>query len=391
MAQRLKTDWILFSAVVGMTSFGLLMVYSASSYNAGVAQSSADAGMAQRFHASWYYLIRQLAWATAAVVAMMTLKKTNYRKLQNPAVAFGALGVALLLLACVYFADTKHHRWLHLGGVGLQPSELAKPALVLFVAFFVTWRARAINSWRYTLIPAAVAVGLVIFAVIVPDLGTAAVLAAAALAVFFVAGLEWRYCFIVAGLAFVGLCVAVWHEPYRLKRVVQWVDPDMKVISKIDPMGWIKARMAKATVVENTVYQGDQSKVAVGAGGAFGLGLMNGRQKLLYLPAAHTDFIYAVVGEELGLLGTVALAMGFGVIFWRGLRAAWRTRDDFGRYLALGATVVVVVQALINISVVLGLAPTKGIPLPMISYGGSSLLSTLALMGILMNVSEHAG
>jgi cell division protein FtsW len=142
--------------------------------------------------------------------------------------------------------------------------------------------------------------------------------------------------------------------------------------------------------VADTGYQGDESKVALGVGGGFGLGLMNGRQKMR-LPQAHTDFIYAVVGEELGLFGATALAIGFGVIFWRGLRAAWRARDDFGRYLALGATVVVVVQALVNMTVVLGLAPTKGIPLPMISYGGSSLLSTLALMGILMNVAEDAG
>jgi cell division protein FtsW len=418
MAQRLKTDWILFGAVVAMASFGLLMIYSASSYKAGTAQTSykagtaqpfanagmshspvdagpaepsGSAGMVQRIHSGWNFLIRQLGWAALAVLAMMTLKKTHYRKFEDPAVAFGALGVASLLLILVYFLDSGHHRWLRIWFVGLQPSEIAKPALVIFVAYFVTWRARAINNARYTLIPAAVAVGGVIFAVIVADLGTAAVLAAAALVVFFVAGLEWRYCAIVAGVALAGLIVAIWHEPYRLKRVVQWVDPEMKVISKIDPKGWIKARIAKATAVDNTKYQGDQSKVAVGAGGLFGAGLMNGRQKLSYLPEPHTDFIYAVVGEELGLFGTVALALGFGVIFWRGLRATLRARDDFGRYLALGATVVVVVQALINMSVVLGLAPTKGIPLPLISYGGSSLLSTLALMGILMNVSEHAG
>jgi cell division protein FtsW len=321
---------------------------------------------------------------------MMTLKRTDYRSLRNPAVAFGVLGVASVLLILVIFLDPAHHRWLRVGPVGLQPSEVAKPALVIFVAFFVTWRARAINNPRYTLIPAAVFTGAVISAVVVPDLGTAAVLAAAALVVFFVAGLEWRYCSIVAGVALVGVIVAVWYVPYRLKRVVQWVDPEFKVIPKIDPQGWIKARMAKATTVADTGYQGDESKVALGVGGGFGLGLMNGRQKMR-LPQAHTDFIYAVVGEELGLFGATALAIGFGVIFWRGLRAAWRARDDFGRYLALGATVVVVVQALVNMTVVLGLAPTKGIPLPMISYGGSSLLSTLALMGILMNVAEDAG
>jgi len=135
----------------------------------------------------------------------------------------------------------------------------------------------------------------------------------------------------------------------------------------------------------------EQSQIAVGAGGVGGVGLMNGRQKLLYLPEAHTDFIYAVAGEEMGLIGTAGLLAGFLVILWRGLRTARRIPDDFGRYLALGVTVVIVVQGFINMSVVLGIMPTKGIPLPMISYGGSSLVSTLALLGILMNVSEHAG
>ena len=385
MAQRLKTDRILFGAVVALVSFGLVMIYSASSVHAW----SPQPGAPLQFRSIWYFTVRQLAWAVAAMALMMTLKKTDYRKLQTPAVAFWTLGVASLLLILVYFLDPEHHRWVRFGGpFGLQPSELAKPALVIFVAFFVTWRARAINNPRYTLIPAAVVIGAVISAVVVPDLGTAAVLAAAALVVFFVAGLEWRYCFIVAGIALMGLGVAIWHEPYRLKRVVQWVDPQYKVIDKVDPRGWIRARVALATAVADTSYQGGESQVAVGSGGVFGLGLMNGRQKLL-VPQAHTDFIYAVVGEELGLFGAAALAIGFGVIFWRGLRAVLRTRDDFGRYLALGATVVVVVQALVNMTVVLGLAPTKGIPLPLISYGGSSLLSTLALMGILMNVSEH--
>jgi len=149
--------------------------------------------------------------------------------------------------------------------------------------------------------------------------------------------------------------------------------------------------MEKSLTTRDTGYQSLMAKIAVGDGGPAGLGLMNGKQKLLYLPEAHTDFIYAVVGEEMGLIGSAGLLIGFSVIFWRGMRAAWLMRDDFGRYLALGVTIVVVVQGMINMSVVLGLMPTKGIPLPMISYGGSSLLSTLVLLGILMNVAEHAG
>jgi cell division protein FtsW len=300
--------------------------------------------------------------------------------------------VSLFLLVAVYFLDPNNHRWLRVGGpLGVQPSELAKPALVVFLAFFVTWRARAINNPRYTLVPAAMAVGLVILAVVVADLGTAIVLGAAAALVFFVAGLEKRYCAIVGALAMLGLIFFVFSKTYRLARVVMFFDPQFKIIEKFDRKGTIKTRLQESLVTRDTNYQLEQSKIAVGAGGPLGLGFMDGRQKLLYLPEAHKDFIYAVAGEELGMIGSVGLLLGFSIIFWRGIRATLRINDDFGRYLALGLTVVVVVQGFMHMSVVLGMMPTKGIPLPMISYGGSSLVSTLASLGMLMNVSEHAG
>ncbi|HEV3331345.1 MAG TPA: FtsW/RodA/SpoVE family cell cycle protein [Bryobacteraceae bacterium] len=380
MAQRLKTDWILFATVLVMVSFGVLILYSASSIMAEL-----------RYGSTWHFVVRQVAWAAVAIIAMMTLKRTHYRKFQNPAVAFSAIGIALLLLALVYLLDSAHHRWLRVGPIGLQPSELAKPALVIFLAFFVTWRARAINNARYTLAPAALAVGLVILAVVVADLGTAVVLGGAAAVVFFVAGLELRYCAIAGTVALIGVCLFVVKEPYRLARVVKFFDPEFKIVQKFDPQGRVKSRLEKSLTTRDTNYQLQQSKIAVGAGGVAGLGLMQGRQKLLYLPEAHTDFIYAVASEELGLIGSVGLLVGFFMILWRGWRTTFRMTDDFGRYLALGVTVVIVVQGLINISVVLGMMPTKGIPLPMISAGGSSLLSTLASLGILMNVSEHAG
>ena len=380
MALRLKTDWILFLTVLVMVSFGMVILYSASSIMADL-----------RYGSAWHFVVRQAAWAVVAVVAMMTLKRTPYRKFQNSAVAFTAVAIALLLLGVVYLVDTAHHRWLRLGPMSLQPSELAKPALVIFLAFFVTWRARAINNPRYTLVPASLAVGLVILAVVVADLGTAVVLGATAAVVFFVAGLELRYCALVAAVASVGVMLFVVAQPYRLARVVKFFDPDFKIVSKFDPEGRIKSRLEQSLATRDTNYQLEQSKIAVGAGGPLGLGLMNGKQKLLYLPEAHTDFIYAVAGEKLGLVGSVGLLAGFFVIFWRGLRTTVLVEDDFGRYLALGVTVVVVVQGLVNMGVVLGMMPTKGIPLPMISAGGSSLLSTLASLGILMNVSEHAG
>ena len=380
MAQRLKTDWILFSTVLAMVSFGMVILYSASSIMAQL-----------RYGSAWHVVVRQGAWAVAAVLLMMTLKRTPYRKFQSPAVAFCAIGIALLMLGLVYLTDSAHHRWLRLGPMSLQPSELAKPALVIFLAFFVTWRARAINNPRYTLVPASLAVGLVILTVVVADLGTAVVLGGTAAVVFFVAGLEPRYCAIAGAVAAIGVVLFIVAEPYRLARVVKFFDPDFKIVERFDPQGRVKSRLEKSLTTRDTNYQLEQSKIAVGAGGPLGLGLMNGKQKLLYLPEAHTDFIYAVAGEELGLVGSVGLLLGFLVIFWRGLRTTVLVRDDFGRYLALGVTVLVVVQGLINMGVVLGMMPTKGIPLPMISAGGSSLLSTLASLGILMNVSEHAG
>jgi cell division protein FtsW len=386
MAYRLKTDWILFGAVLAMLLFGMLILYSASSIMAK---------LDTRYGSSWYFVVRQVGWAVVAIGIMMTLKRVSYHKFQNPAVAFGAISIAILLLFAVYFLDPAHHRWLRapgaLGFLGVQPSELAKPALVIFLAFFVTWRAPAINNPRYTLIPAALAVGLVIWWVVMADLGTAVVLGLSAVVVFFVAGLDLRYVAIVAAVASIGVLISIWQQPYRLARVVRFFDPEFKIASRIDPAGRIKSRLEHVLVTRDSNYQLEQSKIAVGAGGPAGVGLMNGRQKLLYLPEAHTDFIYAVVGEETGLIGSAGLLIGFVVIFWRGLRAAFRMRDDFGRYLALGVTVVIVTQAFINMSVVLGMMPTKGIPLPLVSYGGSSLLSTLALLGILMNVSEHAG
>ena len=379
MGQQLKTDWTLFGATVGMVAFGIVILYSASSVMAEL-----------KFGSDWHFVLRQCLWMIPSLAIMMALKRAPYRKFQNPTVAFAAIGLVLILLAVVFFMDSAHHRWLRMGPIGLQPSELAKPALVVFLAFFVTRRASAINN-RYTLVPAALAVGLVILAVVVADLGTAVVLAVTAAVVFFVAGLQWRFCAIAAGCALIGLVFFIASQPYRVARLLGHFDPGFKIIARFDPQGHIQEYLHNSLTSRDTSYQAEQSQIAVGAGGALGAGLMQGKQKLLYLPEAHTDFIYAVVGEEAGFLGAAALLCGFVIVLWRGLRVALRANDNFGRYLALSVTVCVVVQALINISVVLDLAPTKGIPLPFISYGGSSLMSTLLLMGMLMSVSERAG
>jgi cell division protein FtsW len=380
MAQKLRTDWILFTTVVLMVLYGALMIYSASSVVADI-----------RMGSSYYFALRQLIWIAIAIPLLMFMKRLNYRKLQTPAVAFTAMSIVMILLALVYFADPKQHRWIRFGPFGgLQPSEFAKPALALFLAYFIALRSRAINS-RYTLLPAFLALGFVTMAVVVADLGTAIVLVGTAAVVFFVAGLETRYIVIAAVLGLVGCVAAIAAKPYRLVRVISYVDPQYKLVDKIDKHGWIRGEMKKSITAKDTNYQSEQAKIAVGSGGPMGVGLMQGRQKLFYLPEAHTDTIYAVVGEEFGLFGSAGLLIGFVIILWRGIRATLLIPDEFGRYLALGITTMLIVQAFFNMSVVLGMVPTKGIPLPMISFGGSSLLVTLASLGILLNVAEHAG
>ena len=379
MAQRLKTDSTLFTTVLLMVLFGALMVYSASSVVAEI-----------KFGSSWYFAIRQAIWVALALPLLIFFKRLHYRKLQTPAVAFTAMSLVMVLLAVVYFADPRQHRWIRVGMGGLQPSEFAKPALVIFLAYFIALRSRAINS-RYTLAPAIMAVGFVTFAVVLADLGTAIVLVATAVVVFCVAGLEGRYILLAGVLGILGCIGFVAMKPYRLVRVVMYLDPEFKYVDKFDTRGWIRGQMKKSLTARDTNYQADQAKIAVGSGGPLGAGLMQGRQKLFYLPEAHTDTIFAVVGEEFGMLGAAGLLIGFLVIFWRGIRATVRIHDDFGSYLALGITTMLIIQAFFNMSVVLGMLPTKGIPLPMISFGGSSLLVTLGSLGILLNVSEHAG
>jgi cell division protein FtsW len=379
MAQRVRTDWVLFWVVIVLVCFGLVMVYSASSV---VAQ--------QKYGSGFYYIYRQVAWAVAGFVAMVLLKRLDYRKLNNQACAFAGIMLVLPLLVLVYFLDGHAHRWLRLGPVGIQPSEFAKPALILFLAYFVTERAKKINNPR-TLAGGLITVGLLAVTVVAADLGTAAVLVASAAIAFYVAGLDKKYIRMAILVGALGVVGAVAVKPYRLVRIFGFFDPEYTTLDRFAWGAKVKAYMQQSSYNRDPGYHVRQSKIAVGSGGLTGLGLMQGRQKLLYLPEAHTDFIYAVVGEELGLVGCAGLVVLFMVILWRGLQLVRAAPDDFGRYLALGVTAMVVVQALMNMSVVLGLAPTKGIPLPMISYGGSSLLSTMASMGLLLSVSEQAG
>ncbi len=378
MAQRLKTDWILFLTVLTLVCFGLVMVYSASSFVAELKYNVS----------STYFFLRQLGWAVFSFLVLLYCMRKDYRRWNNPKVAFACLGSVMLLLVLVYVTDGRH-RWLRAGPLSMQPSELAKPALALFLSFFLCRRLETINE-RHTLGPIAVAVSVMALAVAVADFGTAVVLVAMTVAVMFVAGIERRYLALCAVLAMLLGIGFIAMKPYRLMRAIEFVDKDHKLLARIDPKGRILQYAHQTASTSDPGYQQLQARIAVGSGGVSGVGLMQSKQKLLYLPEAHTDFIYGVIGEETGFFGAALLIVGFAVVLWRGIRTFVRANDNFGRYLALSVTVCVVVQALMNISVVLGLLPNKGIPLPFISSGGSSLLSTLLMMGILLSVSEHA-
>ena len=378
---RLRTDWILFLTIVAMVCFGLVIMYSASSALAEL-----------RYHvAPYFFVIRQIGWAAVSFCVLMSFKRMDYRRMNSPAWAFSGLGLVLTLLVLVYFADPHQHRWFRLPGIGsFQPSEFAKPALILFLAYFIARRAHVIND-RRTLRQAVVAILMLAFMVVVADLGTALVPVITAVLVFWIAGLEWRYMLRIAAIGILLVSIAIASKGYRLGRIIAYVDPDYSKLELVDTHGWVRSYIQRSTNVRDASYQARQSKIAVGTGGIFGVGLMQGKQKLMFLPDAHTDFIFATVGEELGLWGSTAVIIGFLVILWRGARLFLLATDDFGKYLALGVTLSIVVQALINMSVVLDMAPTKGFPLPMISFGGSSLLSTLTSLGMLLSVSEHEG
>jgi cell division protein FtsW len=379
MANRLKTDWILLFTILALVCFGLVMVYSSSSVIAEIKFRVSDT----------HFVLKQLGWAVFSFVILLWCKRSDYRRWNNPKAALGSIGVVLSLLLVVYITDGHTHRWLHAGIFSIQPSEFAKPALALFLAYFLSQRLGAVNE-RHTLIPIALSISAVAFFVAIADLGTAVVLVAMTVMVMFVAGLDARYLWTTMVLGVVLGCAFIAMKPYRLSRAIDFVDHNHKLLAKIDPNNHILKYAKETASTSDPHYQQRQAEIAVGSGGVFGMGLMQGKQKMLYLPEAHTDMIYAVVGEETGFLGCAALLAGFVIVLWRGLRLYLHGHDDFGRYLALAVTVCVFTQALINISVVLDLGPTKGIPLPLISYGGSSLLSTLLLLGMLLSVSEHA-
>jgi cell division protein FtsW len=362
MAKRVSVDRWLFTVTMLLVFVGLVMVFSASAVMAR-----------ERFGSPYAFLLKQLIWASAGLVAMVLAMRVDYRRYKHPALVFSLLGLTTLLLISVFFLDRSHntHRWIHAGGFSLQPSELAKPVLILFLAYFLESRSKNLDDWRNTLAPAAAPVVMLLGLIVLqPDLGTAIAGAGIAACILYVAGMRLRYFGYAFAASLLPLYFLVFHVSFRRDRILAFMNP------------YAERQKAGFHLI--------QSLIAVGTGGVTGTGLMEGKQKLFYLPEPHTDFIFAVTAEELGLAGALFVVTLFAIFLWRGMRASWRTEDIFGRYLAVGITSMVVLQAFINISVVLGMMPTKGIPLPLVSYGGSSLFVTLACVGVLLNITKQA-
>jgi cell division protein FtsW len=360
MAKKLVFDRVLFTVVVLLTLLGLVMVYSAS---AAIARA--------RGHAINPFLVKQALAAGIGLLAMAIVMHLDYRRLRESKVIYALMIGIVGLLVAVLFAPQLNatRRWFFVAGISIQPSELAKLALVPFLASQIERKLDRVNS-RDLLLPAAIATGLLAGLILLqPDLGTAVLLVATASAMLFLAGLSWKFVGTGIAVALPVLYLLVISVPYRRARLFAFLEPER------DPLG--------------SGFQALQSLIAVGSGGVLGLGPGNSVQKLYFLPHPQSDFVYAIVAEELGMIGALAVVALFGIVLWRGLRAGYRAPDPFGRYLAWGLTLLLVFQALINISVAIALFPTKGIPLPFLSYGGSSLVVTLTICGVLLNVSQH--
>jgi len=362
MARKLKPDRILFFVTLVLVGFGITMVFSSSAIVAK-----------EKFGDPNYFSFKQLIFAALGLAVMFVVMKVDYHTYKHPAVVFSALAVVVALLVVVFFlaAAANTHRWIQLAGFSVQPSELAKLALIFFLASFLERRKGNVNDLTFTLVPIAVIVAILAGLIVLqPDLGTAISLLVISFVLLFVAGLDLRWIAASAIFALPTFYLLVFRVKYRRDRILAFMNPWE------EPLG--------------RGFQIIQSLLSVASGGVAGLGFMEGKQKLFYLPEAHTDFIFAVVGEELGMIGTCALLLLFSIFLWRGVRTSLRAPDLFGFYLGLGITMMVCVQAFINMSVVLGLLPTKGIPLPFLSYGGSSFVVMLAAVGILLNVSQQS-
>ncbi len=356
MARKLQSDKWLFLAILTLICVSIVMVYSASALVA-----------LERFQQPYLFVTRQMMWAAVGIAVLSIVMRIDYRSYRNDKLVWAMIAVVGLMLLAVLFRAPINgtRRWFGIGGFGIQPSELAKLTAIIFTAMILERRMSRINELSYSLLPIGMIVGVFVGLILLePDFGTSVSLLAVVSVMIFAAGISYRYLLGAALVAVPALYVILMQADYRRRRLLTFMDP------WADPLG--------------DGFQIIQSLIAVGTGGVFGKGLMQGVQKLFYLPEPHTDFIFAVISEETGFIGATLIVLCFCVIAWRGLRTAMRAPDSFGAFLALGITLMLVLQAFVNISVVLGLMPTKGIPLPLVSNGGSSMLMNLLAVGVIV-------
>jgi len=359
-------DYILIYTVLALLIIGWIMIYSSSAVMAEI-----------QYNDSFRFLKKQLFFSLIGLLGMVGAMKVNYRRLS--AWTYPILGLSILSLIVVLIPGLglSHQvgvakRWLMTPWFTFQPSELGKLALVIFVAYSLATKGERIKEFRLGFLPVIAISGVMILLVILePDMGTAIFMGILTMTLLFIGGTRFAYLLTVPLIATPVLYVFITRFHYGYRRLLAFLNPwkDMQ------GMG----------------FQIIQSFVALGSGGLWGVGLGDGKQKLFFLPAAHTDFILAIVGEEMGFIGIMVIILLFALLVWRGIRIALRTEDTFGAHLAMGLTAMITLQVIINMGVVLGLLPTKGLTLPFISYGGTSLVANLVAIGILLNISAKGG
>lgn len=352
--------YMLLMATVGLTLLGLVMIYSASSISATFKQGS-----------SWHFLLRQLVSTGLGVIVAFGLSKFDYRRLQGKAPVVWLVSIGLLVVTLLIgVVRGGARRWIPLGIINLQPSEIAKIACVLLVAAIaVEWQRGRIPVSQFARRAAVAALVPSVLIIMQPDFGTTVTLVIAVGFVLLLAGIDWRYVTLAGTGAVVLSALIVFTSDYRMRRVLSFLDP------------WADAR--------DKGYQSVQALLAFGTGGVDGVGLGLSRQKFFYLPEAHTDFILAIIGEELGLIGALAVVAGFVFLTWAGFKIAIGAKDPFGRLVAGGLTGMIAFQAFLNMAAVTGIMPVTGKPLPFVSYGGASMLTTMMCVGLILSVSKY--
>lgn len=360
-SKRVPVDPALLAITLVLALVGVVMVFSASAVVAG-----------SRFHDPWYFLKRQLAWLAAGLLVMHIVSRIDYslwRKLSIPLLFLTTVLLVLVLVPSFGSAAKGARRWLHVGPINIQPAELTKFVVVIYVAAYVSKKQDQLTQFGRGLLPPLIILGILSGLVLLePDLGTVVVMGLVVLTLLFLAGARIKHLGLLSLCALPAVAALIFGSSYRRQRLLTFLSP------------WKNA--------SDSGFQITQSFLAFGSGGPFGVGLGEGKQKLFFLPEAHTDFVLALVGEELGLVGSVAIVLLFGLFVLKGFQIAGRARNPFGRHLAMGITMLVGMQALVNAGVVTGLLPTKGLTLPFVSYGGSSLVANLFGVGILLSISR---